>query len=159
MIISNDGRIALAEFVKNSSLHMAWGSGNWSTENPPAPSLTATQLIAEVGRRKLSECSYVTPNVAGDIYDSNGARYVRSVAPTQYLYCEARFAMGENPTAVIREIGLFIGGTTAAGLPGGQMYFTPAQVVTRGRLLLLENRSPIIRNAASAETLTTVYKL
>ena len=48
----------------------------------------------------------------------------------------------------MRELGIFVGGTTAAGLPAGQRYFTAAQVATSGDLYTLERLPKFTRNAA-----------
>lgn len=140
-----DGRIAVAALLAAQDLAMAWGRGLTAWDAPPGtpPEPTdATALVDEIARRKVTQTGFVVPDAAGDLQTTDGLRWTLSVAPTRYLYVRAVFQFNEAVGETIREFGLFVGSTYAGGLPAGQKYFTPAQVVSPGRLLTL-TRMPV----------------
>lgn len=147
-----DGRIALAESFAARALHLAWGLGDpaWG-DDPPAEPLAATALLAEICRRLPTETAYVTPDAAGDIELPDGSRWTRSLAPTRYLFARFFFDFADAAGETLREIGLFVGGSTDPDLPPGQRLFGPAQVTANGRLYLLERIAPLIRDPGVRE--------
>lgn len=155
-ILTNSGRVVMAESVAARALHVAWGSGDGSWLTPPAEDAGATALTAEVGRRIASEVAFVVADVAGDIILPSGMRFTRSVTPTNNLYVRTGFDFADASSSVIREIGLFSNSTTDPGLPPGQQYFLPVDVVTPGRLLHLEHIAPIFRSPAIRESFEVV---
>lgn len=160
-ILPRDGRAAIAASVKAQPLHLAWGSGlsSWG-DNPPPENADSTALLAEIGRRKVTSVQYVTPDTNGE-YDfvtgADGAgnpiisKFSVTTTPTNRLMVSTRFDFADAPSAVIREFGLFVGTQTIAGLPAGQMYFTPGEVADPGKLLQLEHCAPIYRSASTRE--------
>ncbi len=159
------GRAAIAASIANEPLYLAWGSGDtaWDEEGATLPSLvTATALTAEVGRRIVSSVGFVTPDDAGGIVipvsqgpngDVQEARYKVVSSPTPYLYCLTNFDFADAANVVIREMGVFMGGTIKEGLPPGQMYFSPSEIDDPGMLLAAQiiapaiNRSPSVRQS------------
>ena len=154
-ILTKSGRVVIAESIAARAVHVAWGTGNGAWVTPPSEDPDATALLAEVGRRTATEIAYVVADEDGDIVLPTGT-FSRSVSPTNSLYVSARFEFAEASSSVIREIGVFVGTVTDAGLPGGQQYFTPVQVTTPGRLLHLENFAPIFRSPAIRESFEIV---
>ena len=134
--------------VSNEPIHLAWGSGDpdWDT-TPVAESITETALVNEVGRRAATSVSYCEPDEAGEIIVPNG-RFAESATPTNHLFLRFNFDFADAPLASIREIGIFIGTTINAGLPPGQLYFLPADLLTPGTLLALERIPKITRSTA-----------
>ena len=134
----HDGRIKTAELIAAQPIHIAWGTGNpaWDALPEPEP-VNQTTLVAEVGRRTATQVGFVIPDAAGAIETPQG-NFTLSATPTRYLYIRVVFGFEDAADQHIREIGVFIGTQTAAGLPVGQRYFTPAQVTDRGRLYLLD---------------------
>ncbi|WP_250266056.1 hypothetical protein, partial [Rhodovastum atsumiense] len=59
-ILTRSGRTALAIALLEQPIHLAWGTGlaAWD-DTPAAESATATALVAEVGRRALTESRFV----------------------------------------------------------------------------------------------------
>lgn len=167
-VLTKVGRIALAKALKNETLFLAWGSGeeHWGQE-PPAEEVGATTLVKEIGRRKLTQVHFLKPDEEGDIIIMQAAgddgfeklKYSISEEPTNILLFRAPFDFGDAASAVIREIGIFAGGTTQEGLPEGQRYFTAEQVTDLGRLLAVENIQPIYRSAATREQFDFVLTL
>ena len=163
--LTKTGRAAIAAAVANEKLYLAWGSGNtsWDEEGATLPSLVnATALTAEVGRRIVSSVGFVTPDDAGGIVipvgqtaegDVQEARYGLSATPTPYLYVLTNFNFSDAANAVIREMGVFMGGSPVEGLPPGQRYFLPAEIADPGLLLAAQiiipsiNRSPSVRQS------------
>lgn len=143
-----DGRVLTAEWLSQQPLHLAWGAGNPAWDDVPSPEpVDATALVAELGRRTVTQVGFVVPNVDGQIETPQG-NYALSGVPTRWLYVRTVFAFNEEPTARIRELGLFVGTEVAGGLPPGQRYFTPAQVTDPGRLYLLDRGQNLIRNGS-----------
>lgn len=151
-ILTNSGRVAMAESVKARPIHLAWGSGSAAWDTTPVPESTNdSALVAEVGRRLITVSRYCTPDVDGEIIVPTG-RFTESVTPTRHLYLKFNFDFTDAPTATIREVAVFIGTVTNPALPGGQMYFVPADIVSPGTLLVIErtpkfDRSPSVRQA------------
>lgn len=147
-----DGRIALAESLAARTMHLAFGRGDpaWANE-PPAEPVGAVTLLDEICRRLPTEAAWVTPNAAGDIELPDGSRWSRSVVATRYWFARFYFDFTDAAEETLREIGLFIGGTTDPALPPGQRLFVPDEVSTNGRLYLLERIAPLIRDPGVRE--------
>ncbi|HZF61925.1 MAG TPA: hypothetical protein VEZ52_09930 [Desulfovibrio sp.] len=163
--LTKTGRAAIAAAITNEKLYLAWGSGNeaWDAPDAVLPSLIdATGLVAEVGRRIVSSVGFVTPDDSGGIVipvsqGANGevqeARYSPSATPTPYLYVLTNFDFADAANAVIREMGIFMGGSPVEGLPPGQRYFLPAEIANPGLLMAAQiilpsiNRSPSVRQS------------
>lgn len=163
--LTKTGRAAIAAAVANEKLYLAWGSGDasWDDEGATLPSLVnATALIAEVGRRVVSTVGFAAPDDSGSIVipvsqgtngDVQEARYSPSVTPTPYLYVLTKFDFADAANAVIREMGVFMGGSPVEGMPPGQRYFLPAEIADPGLLLAAQiiipsiNRSPSVRQS------------
>ena len=155
-ILTKSGRIVIAESIALRPLHVAWGIGDGAWSAPPSEDSNATTLIQEIGRRTVTEVGFASLDPAGDIILPTGARFVRSVTPTNNLYLRTAFDFSEASGAVIRQIGVFAGTTFVSGLPSGQQYFSPSEVATAGRLLHLENFVPIYRAPAIRESFEVV---
>lgn len=152
-ILTQSGRTAIAQSVKNQVIHLAWGqrdvaSDNFSEIPPEDP--TQTALIHEVGRRVVDEISYCFGDDEGDLITPTG-RFRRSENPTNNLYIKTKYDFTDAAEYTIRELGLFVGTVTNSELPVGQKYFLPTDIVDPGILLLLEHSVPLIRSAATRE--------
>lgn len=154
-ILTKSGRVVIAESVAARPLHLAWGTGDGAWSTPPSEDNNATALQALVGLRVASEIAFVLPDIAGDIILPAG-RFSRSIAPTNNLYVRTSFDFADASSSVIREVGIFSNTIMVGGLPGGQQYFSPANVLTDGRLLHLENITPIYRSPAIRESFEVV---
>lgn len=142
------GRIATAALIAAQPIHIAWGTGlpAWDAA-PEAEPVAATGLVAEVGRRTATQVGYVIPDDAGTIETPQG-NFTLSQEPTRWLYIRVVFGFDDAPTAHIREIGVFIGTETAAGLPVGQRYFTPAQIADGGHCYLIDRAQNFERSGS-----------
>ena len=164
--LTNIGRAAFAMAVSQRPLHLAWGIGNpaWDDAGFTLPSLTgATTLTNEIGRRRVENPGFVEPDEQGDIVipisvGNSGdrvreARYRRAGngKPTPYLYIAVHYNYTDAANAVIREMGLYMNTVFADGLPPGQKYFLPVDIVDPGMLIAAQimvpsiNRSPTVR--------------
>jgi hypothetical protein len=148
----DSGRTAIADTIRGSTIFMGWGSGltSWDTTFV-VEQLSKTQLVTPVGYRKLTESAYCTPDPAGTIVVPTGS-FLITQTPTKHLYLRFTFDYEDAPNAQIRETAVFLGTTTQAGLPLGQMYFSPAQVTNPGTMLVAENIARLNRNPATRET-------
>lgn len=149
-ILTQSGRVVIAESISLRPIHLAWGTGDGAWTTPPSESSGATGLINEIGRRVATEVGFATPDPAGEIVLPTG-NYRRSLTPTNHLLINVNFDFTDAPSAQIREVGVFVGSTMISGLPAGQKYFVPAEVATPGRMLHLENLTPIFRSPAVRE--------
>lgn len=122
----------------------------------PTPSVNATSLVAEVGRRALTAVQFCTPDPAGSIVAPSG-RYNPSLTPTNNLHFRFVFDFADAANETIREVGVVIDDVMIDGLPVGQMYFQPNEVDQPGILLLVENLAPIVRSPATRETFEFVH--
>lgn len=146
-ILTNSGRAAIATAVKDQPIHLAWGSGDpdWDT-TPVAESVAATALLAEIGRRKVSQALYCTPDPLGELVVPDG-RFTESLTPTKYLYLRFTFDFSDAPSSDIRELAIFLGTTTNVGVPPSQEYLLPADVDDPGQLLAIRHTTKIPRSS------------
>lgn len=147
-ILTNSGRVAMAESVMVRPIHLAWGSGDPDWDTTPVPeNIGDYALVNEVGRRLVSVVRYCTPDANGEIVVPTG-RFSESAVPTKHLYMRFNFDFFDAPTASIREVGVFIGTQTDPDLPPGQMYFEPTDIVSPGTLLVIERTDKFDRSAS-----------
>lgn len=160
-ILTTAGRSAYQEVVSTQPIHLAWGAGDPSwAGSPPAESVGATALVAELGRLEALEIAFVIPDAEGVITTPSGGTYTASVVPTRYLFMDFHFEFDDEPTATIREVGVFVGTVADVLVPEGQKYLLPAEVDDPGSLLLLENLTPeIVRSVAVRERFKYVLTL
>lgn len=154
-ILTNSGRVAIAESIKAQPIHVAWGSGDGDWLEPPVENIDATALLNELGRLVATSVEFVTPDEAGNI-SVPGGTFAVSATPTEHLLITANFEFSNAPSAVIREMGVFTGTEIVGGLPAGQTYFLPAQISDAGRMLHVENFAPIYRSPAIRESFQIV---
>lgn len=151
-ILTNSGRVVMAESVKARPIHLAWGSGNASWDTTPVPETTGeTALVNEIGRRLATSVRYCEPDEMGEIVVPTG-RFREVLTPTRHLFMKFNFDFADAPTASIREVAVFVGTATNSALPPGQMYFEPGDVTDDGTLLVIErtpkfDRSPSVRQS------------
>lgn len=156
-ILTNSGRVAIANAITSLPLHFAWGAGDGTWLTPPSESPAATALVAEIGRRTVTSWAYVVPNPSGPISVTTGTFSLSpGNAPTRHVWLKADFSFTDAPSAVIRELAVFSDTTLVSGLPGGQAYFAPSEVQDPGHLLYLENIVPIFRSPLTQENFEAV---
>ena len=141
-ILTNSGRAAVATAIKAQPIHLAWGSGDPAWDDAPAPeSIETSGLLAEVGRRRVTQTLYCLPDPEGDLIVPTG-RFMASDVPTKYIYMRFAFDFEDAQSATIRELAVIVGSVIHADVPPGQAYVTPADVVDKGQLLALEHLTP-----------------
>ena len=157
-ILTTVGRNALATAVLDQVLHLAWGTGSsaWDT-TPVAESVSATGLVAEVGRRTVQNINYCIPDAGGSIVLPSGT-FALSGIPTNYLYIDVTFDYLDASTSSIREIGLFAGTVVSGALPGTQHYYQPGDIVSPGTLMYLQNITKIARSSSIRQEFKFVLK-
>ncbi|MET1080308.1 MAG: hypothetical protein ABWY06_20030 [Pseudomonas sp.] len=152
--LQDDGRVGECALFVGLPIHIAWGTGlpAWDTTPEPEPT-SANTLVAEVGRRTATQVQFVVPDAAGAIELPGGAKYRASATPTKWAHVRVVFDFNDAAGTTIREVGVFFGTVTAAGLPAGQRYFTPAQITNPGRLKVLHRlQNKIPREAGVRQT-------
>jgi hypothetical protein len=158
-VMVNSGRAAIAAAIANEPIHLAWGTGDAAWDETPAPEpVDATALENEVGRRTASVIGFCTPDEAGEIVTQDG-RFTESSEPTKYLFFRFSFDFSDGGDVSVRELGVFLDTQTDPGLPPGQMYFTPAEVIDPGALLLLERISATPQTPNTRTTYETVFQI
>lgn len=151
-IFTTAGRVSIAEALKLRPVHVAWGLGDGAWMTAPAENIANTALVNEVGRRLADSVDYVVPDVAGAIVMPSGQRYTITGTKTNRILVQCVFAFSDASAAVIREIGIFVGGTTTGAGP----YFTGGGVVTPGLMAQYENVAPIYRSPTVGPSVQTV---
>jgi hypothetical protein len=151
-ILTNSGRSAIAESIKQREIYLAWGTGSeeWDFVPPTDNLITSTGLINEVGRRICEKTDFVVPDDDGEIITPTG-RFSISEEITNNLYFEVRFDFEDAGELFIREVGLFTGTVIAEGVPIGQKYVTPDKIIDPGILLVIERCAPIYRQVMTRE--------
>ena len=159
--VTTAGRTKTATLLQNLQFFLAWGSGDPTWDGQPQPDLIdQIALVAEVGRRIATHQSYVLPDVGGAIELPNGETFTQTNTPSPWLFIRVIFDFADAPTAQIREVGLFVDVVTQAGLPAGQRYFTPDQIVDQGRLFACERYlAPIARTPATKQVFEFVLPI
>lgn len=149
----NSGRIAVAKLVSVTPIHVAWGAGSSGWDTTPVPvSLSDATLVAEIGRKNGVGASFVTPDPAGEIVVYAG-KFTASATPTNHIYIATTFDYDMSPGAVVREVGVYVGGGVAPSVPPGQAYTTnPADLTSPGELVCLERFPKITHTASSRQT-------
>ena len=155
-ILTQTGRTAIAQSVKNQQIHLAWGTGDeaWDSNTIPEDQMQ-TDLIREVGRRVVDEVLFCVGDENGELITPTG-RFTASENPTNNLYIKTKYDFTDAAEYTIRELGLFVGTVTNGELPAGQKYFLPTDLIDPGILLLLEHSVPLIRTAATRESFSFV---
>lgn len=159
--LTKSGRAAIAKAIASQPLHLALGAGDAAWDAPEyqhASLVTATKLHHELGRRAPASVGFVVPDDDGGIIIPVGrglddivqeARYRQVAEPSPYVYVRANFDYQDAPSAVIRELGLFMGTVMKEGLPPGQRYFLPADIADPGLLLAVQILETSITRAAN----------
>lgn len=151
-ILTFSGRAALAKAVAAKPIHLAWGAGAASWDTTPVPEdVSATALVAEIGRREVTAWQYCVPDDNGTIVVPTG-KFSPSATPTNHLYLRFNFDFNDAAADTIREVAVFSDSKMVAGLPAGQKYFAPAEVQDPGIMLVVErfpkfNRSNAVRQS------------
>ena len=170
-ILTATGRVAIAKAIAAQPIHLGWGSGDpdWDTDGVPAEPIAAETLVAEIGRRAATSVQYVTPDDNGEIIvpvfgpaaaNAGQRRFAISPTPTNNLFMRFNFNFEDAPASIIRELAVFIGTVPIAGLPPGQLYFTPAEIADAGTMLALEYlRERIIRSPNSRQSFEFVLTI
>lgn len=83
--------------------------------------------MQEVGRRKVTQTLFCSPDPTGEIVVSEG-RFTVSQVPTNYLYLRFAFDFLDAQDATIRELGVFIGTQAKSTTPAGQDYLLPEDI-------------------------------
>ncbi|GHT96772.1 hypothetical protein FACS1894122_15380 [Alphaproteobacteria bacterium] len=150
-ILTQSGRTAIAQSVKNQVIHIAWGQGDEAWNELVSEDPTQTALTNEVGRRVVDEVLFCVGDDEGELVTPTG-RFSASEVPTNNLFIRTLYDFTDASEYTIRELGLFVGTQTAEELSVGQKYFLPTDIVDPGILLLLEHSVPLIRTPATRET-------
>ncbi|WDE04669.1 hypothetical protein SG34_025620 [Thalassomonas viridans] len=151
-ILTQSGRIALAEFVASQPIFIGWGRGDVSWgDNPPAEQITSTALLDALGYRKASRVKFCQPDSEGGIEVPTG-KFSLVESPTNHIYLEFNFDFDNALGETLREVGVMVDSQPKAGLPDGQYYFTPDELESTGSLMLLEHRKPLFRDQGVRET-------
>lgn len=139
-VLTYDARKNLAEYILSRPLYLAIGTGGENWDNiPPSPDYEATELINEIGRKKLTRSFFVNEDEDGEIDMPGGRRYSYSDIPTRQLYLHFMFDYGEGLATSIREVGVFMDTKIKDGLPNTQTYFLPDEIEDKGVLIMLEH--------------------
>jgi hypothetical protein len=76
-------------------------------------------------------------------------KFSPSATPTKFLYLRFAFDFVDSPSAIIREVAVFVGTVAKPSVPVGQDYLVPSEVLTAGQLLVVERISPKLERSSS----------
>lgn len=103
--------------------------------------LTQTALRNPLGLKKLSQSDFLVSDGGGTIINGTGTFSV-SVDPTNIMLFRGSFLESDYTGNIIREFGLFLEPTVAAGQPPLHFY-NPGEITNYGIPLLFENTAAI----------------
>ena len=157
-ILTESGRIAVAQYISSQSIHMAWGNGAiaWDTL-PVLPSVNDTTLVAEIGRLVATTVQYATPIAGGAISLPEGTFNV-SASPTKFLLLTFEFSYSQAVGQDIRELAVFVGSTAKSSVATGTTYLTPDQIQSAGQMLVVERVAKFTRQANTKQKFTYVIQ-
>jgi len=151
-VLQESGRTALAVATAARTIHIAWGRGDPAWDAAPVPEPTdATALADEIGRRLVTDISFVKPDPAGEIELPNGSRYSVSSEPSTWLLLRATFGFGDAEGEQVREFGVFLDSRIDPAVPPGQRWVLAADVLDPGWLYTLERRTANYRSGSKRE--------
>lgn len=137
-ILTEAGRTAVAHYISEQPLHMAWGRGVEAWDITPVPITPhETMLVSEVGRRAATSKQFVLPDADGEIVLPEG-RFTISLTPTKYLFLRFQFEYQDAVGEDIREYGVFVGTVPLSSVPSNTKYLLPDQIEDPGRMLVAE---------------------
>ena len=156
-ILTESGRIAVAEYITAQPLYMAWGNGSAAWDATPVlPSVDDVALVAEVGRLKAATVQYAVPSTTGSIELPEG-KFNISATPTKYLLLNFEFAYTHAVGQDIRELAVFVG-TTAKPAAGAATYLAPDQILAAGRMMVVERVAKFTRASNTKQKFTYVIQ-
>ena len=145
-ILTDSGRTAVATAILARPIHLAWGEGDVAWDVTPVPETPdISSLVAEVGRRKVTQALYCKPDPAGELVVTEG-RFTVSSAPTKYLYLRFAFDFDDAADKTIRELAVISGTTAKPTVPASQDYLFPDDIQDSGQLLVLERIQKLVRS-------------
>lgn len=117
------------------------------TATVPQPDLTTQALVTETGRVPVTSIQHVIPFEEADatanfvIVDSR--KYALVEGPGRALLYTAHLSASDAVGPPIREYALFSRCTTDPALPPGATFYTPADIVEPGVLVVSRFRTPV----------------
>lgn len=139
--MTNNGSIILTTLFKAKTdifLALGTGPGGIPWVDPPEEDPTHTELLAEIGRRRITLSNYVVEDPVGTIGINNNY-YSTVLTPTYQLYLKFMLDIGDAADETICQFGIFTNVVTDPILPEGQNYFTQDQLIDPGQLFFLVN--------------------
>lgn len=107
--------------------------------------LTETDLDDEIGRKRASFVGFVESDNDGEIL-TDGGSWTLSEDPTPHVLIQATFLVDEAEDSTIREFGVFVNTEVDGGVPEGQNYIEPADIVDKGFLCMKQKTAPLVKN-------------
>ena len=150
-VLQQQGRIALAKAISSRTIHIAWGRGDPAWDAAPVPEpVGAAALVDEIGRRLVTDISFVQPDPNGEIELPNGDTYAPSPgnAPTSWVLLRATFGFADAQGETVREVGVFLDSEISPAAPPGQRWVLAADVLAAGDLYTLERRHGEFRSGS-----------
>jgi hypothetical protein len=149
-ILTNQGRIGMAETIQLGTIYLAWakGDGIWLHDDLPIPGVDDS-LIDIVGFRRALQPQFCLPDSEGEIVLPDG-KFSFTNSPSRYIYLKFHFDFDDASDETIRQLGIMTGTETEIQ----DSYITAADISPdkQGRLLLLENIVPLYRSPSVRET-------
>lgn len=150
------GRKAITTlFHGRDDIYLAFGKfpdgyeNSWTTTPPVVEEVTdpvlitevgvlATDLLEEIGRRRVVISHYVVPDPGG-IIGIGEDNFSVSDTPTNYLYIKFILDPSDGGSETICQLGLFVNVVPKNTVPPGQFWLLPSEIEEAGDLFLLEN--------------------
>lgn len=119
---------------------------------PASPNRTQTGMVSILALKEIVSKQFVVADPEGAIVVQGGGRYSISEDPTTLLFISCTLLEPELPTAVLKQIGVFIEPVFQTEPEPGQVLFPADSFSSFGKLLTLRNYPAVVRNEAARET-------
>lgn len=139
-------------------LRVGWGAGDPAWDDAPDDDVAGEAALQDLLGEVSAAWQYVTPNPAGAIVAGNGAKYSAAAGVSNRIFIEAAYAAGDEPAAVIRELGIFLNPDIAAGHEADS-YVAVAHLDDIGELLAQDRITAFQRSPATSGKMKIVLKI
>lgn len=155
------------DFYNKSSIYFGIGKTSpWTDDyHPPTPTNT-DELVEPAGYKKVDSKFLVIPDNdgSGELTYRNSkwkiVPYNQALEKgARWVYISSFISYTEFPTDIsYRQVGVFTGLTTNGSVPAGKSNLLPSEVADTGIPEVLDNRTPVYREADQREKLVVIIE-
>lgn len=152
------------QLVKNGSVWIGVGKEQpWGAAETVPPVVYQSTMQETIGYKRADLLTLVVPDDAGTIQQMNQNWRAVSLEEgkaldARWVYVQAWLAYDEFPLKTFRQTGVWAGLQPKETVLVNQQVVKPEEVIDPGYLLVLNNRSPITREATQKESIDFIIE-